>query len=55
METSLLKTLAGKHKSTVSKMAKRYAGRAITENGVVKCFSVTVERKGIVPKRKIPT
>jgi len=49
METSLLKTLAGKYKSTVSKMAKRYAGRAITENGVVKCFSVTVERKDKPP------
>jgi len=49
METSLLKTLAAKHKSTVQKMAKRFAGRAITENGVVKCFSVTIERKDKPP------
>ena len=45
MGVSLLKTLAGKHKSSVKKMATRFAGRAITDNGVVKCIAVKVERK----------
>jgi hypothetical protein len=30
-------------------MAKRFAGKAITENGVVKCLSVTIERKDMPP------
>jgi hypothetical protein len=45
MRISLLRTLAAKHKSTVTRMAERFAGRAITENGVVKCIAVTVPRK----------
>jgi len=49
MQVSLLKTLAAKHKSTVTKMAKRFAGRAITENGVIKCISVTVPRNDKPP------
>jgi group II intron reverse transcriptase/maturase len=49
MQTSLLKTLANKHKSTVSKMAKRFAGRTIGANGVIKCLSVTVNRKDRPP------
>jgi group II intron reverse transcriptase/maturase len=49
MRKSLLRTLAGKHRSTVSKMAKRFAGRAITENGVVECISVTIRRKDKPP------
>ena len=44
MKTSLLKTLANKHKSSVSKMAKRFASRAINENGVVKCLQVVIKR-----------
>src|SRR3954447_801307 len=44
MRTSLLKTLANKHKSSVSKMARRFASRAITENGAVKCLQVIVKR-----------
>jgi hypothetical protein len=44
MRTSLLKTLAKKHKSSVSKMAQRFASRAITENGVVKCLQVVIKR-----------
>jgi len=44
MQVSLLKTLAEKHKSTVTIMAKRFAGRAITENGVVKCLQVVIQR-----------
>jgi hypothetical protein len=49
MGVSLLKTLAGKHKSSVQKMAKRFVGKAITENGVVRCVSVTVQRKDKLP------
>jgi len=49
MHVSLLKTLAGKHNSSVQRMAKRFAGKAITENGVMKCLSVTVERKDRKP------
>jgi Type II intron maturase len=49
MRTSLLKTLARKHKSTVSGMARRFAGRAITDHGVVNCLSVTIERKDKPP------
>jgi group II intron reverse transcriptase/maturase len=49
MRTSLLKTLARKHKSTVSKMAARFAGRAIAGSGVMRCISVTVKREGKPP------
>jgi len=49
MRCSLLKTLAKKHKSSVAKMAKRFAGKAITENGVIKCISVIIERPGRQP------
>jgi group II intron reverse transcriptase/maturase len=44
METSLLKTLAGKHKSTVSKMAKRFSGKTVSANGSIHCFHVIVRR-----------
>jgi group II intron reverse transcriptase/maturase len=46
MNNSLLKTLAAKHKSTVSKMARRFAGKAISKHGVMKCLNITVEREG---------
>jgi group II intron reverse transcriptase/maturase len=49
MRISLLKTLAAKHRSTITKMAKRFAGRAITENGIVKCLSVTIDRQDKQP------
>jgi len=49
MITSLLKTLAAKFKSTVTKMARKYAGKAITKDGVLKCLSVTIERQGKRP------
>jgi len=49
MRSSLLKTLAAKHKSTVAKMARRFTGKAITEKGVMKCLSVTTERPGRKP------
>jgi hypothetical protein len=37
-------TLAGKHKSTVSKMAKRYKVMKETPEGPLKCLRVTVHR-----------
>ena len=46
MATSLLKTLACKHHSTVSKMAAQYAATIRTPYGPHRCFQVTVERKG---------
>jgi len=49
MRISLLKTLAAKHKSTVTKMAQRFAGKAISKNGVMECLSVTTERSGRRP------
>jgi hypothetical protein len=44
MGTSLLKTLAGKHKSTVSKMARKYKAMISTPEGSRTCFRTVVER-----------
>jgi group II intron reverse transcriptase/maturase len=44
METSLLKTLAGKHRSTVSAMARKYRAAVDTPAGRRKCLQVTIER-----------
>ncbi|MCX4487820.1 reverse transcriptase domain-containing protein [Streptomyces anulatus] len=44
METSLLKTLAAKHGSTVSKMAARYKAKIETPNGPRTCFEAKVPR-----------
>jgi group II intron reverse transcriptase/maturase len=44
METSMLKTLAGKHKSTVAKMARKYKASIDTPDGSRTCFQVTVHR-----------
>jgi group II intron reverse transcriptase/maturase len=46
METSLLKTLAGKHRSTVTKMTRTYKGTIETPEGPRACLQVTVEREG---------
>jgi len=46
METSLLKTLAAKHRSTVSKMANRYKATMDTAAGPRTCFRTVVERGG---------
>jgi len=51
MATSLLKTLAGKHDSSVTKMARKYAATIQTPHGPRKCLQVTVprgERKPLV-------
>ena len=44
-ETSLLKTLAGKHKSSVAAMAHKYKAMAETEYGSRKCLRVVVQRE----------
>jgi group II intron reverse transcriptase/maturase len=45
-ETSLLETLAAKHKSSVSKMAARYKAKAITVDGPRKCLEARRKREG---------
>jgi group II intron reverse transcriptase/maturase len=49
MKTSMLKTLACKHDSTVTKMADRYKTTIPTPYGPRRCFEVTVERTGRTP------
>lgn len=49
METSMLKTLAGKHGSSVSKMAARYKAKIKTTRGLRTCFEATLEREGMKP------
>jgi group II intron reverse transcriptase/maturase len=44
METSLLKTLAGKHRSTVTTMAARYRATISTPHGPRRCFEATLSR-----------
>jgi Type II intron maturase len=48
-ETSMLKTLASKHDSTVAKMAGRYRATIATPYGPRRCFQVSVERSGRNP------
>jgi hypothetical protein len=45
METSLLKTLAAKHHSTVSKTAARYKAKIETPHGLRTCFEAVRRRK----------
>ena len=49
METSLLKTLADKHRSSVSKMARKYKAAIDTPYGPRKCLEARVERNGRKP------
>src|SRR5258707_518636 len=44
METSLLKTLAGKHRSTVSAMARKYKSTVQNPAGPRKCLQVVIKR-----------
>jgi group II intron reverse transcriptase/maturase len=44
METSMLKTLANKHKGTVTHMARKYRTKVVTKDGTLHCFQVKVER-----------
>ena len=45
-ETSMLKTLAAKHQSSVTKMAARYKAKIETPYGLRTCFEARVEREG---------
>jgi hypothetical protein len=45
-ETSMLKTLAAKHKSTVTKMAARYKAKTVTPDGPRTCFEARKKREG---------
>jgi group II intron reverse transcriptase/maturase len=49
MEVSLLKTLAGKYRTTVDKMARHYRAVVQTEEGPRPCLEVRVEREGKPP------
>ncbi len=49
METSMLKTLASKHRSSVSKMAARYKAHIDTPHGPRTCFQASVVRIGKEP------
>jgi group II intron reverse transcriptase/maturase len=49
MKTSLLKTLACKHDSTVTKMADRHKATIPTPHGPRRCFQAVVEREGRKP------
>ncbi|MFJ8724661.1 reverse transcriptase domain-containing protein [Streptomyces sp. NPDC093269] len=49
METSMLKTLAAKHRSSVPKMAARHKARIDTLNGPRVCFEARIERKNRNP------
>jgi group II intron reverse transcriptase/maturase len=44
--TSMLKTLAGKHKSTVTKMAARHKAKIATSDGPRTCFEARLRREG---------
>jgi group II intron reverse transcriptase/maturase len=48
-ETSMLKTLAAKHESTVTKMARKYKTVIDTPHGRRTCFQAAVERAGRKP------
>ena len=43
MQTSMLKTLADKHRSTVTRMARKYRAEVRTSHGLLRCFEVKVE------------
>jgi hypothetical protein len=49
METSMLKTLAGKHRSSTSKMAARHKAKIMTPHGPRTCFEARIERNGRQP------
>jgi len=48
-ETSMLKTLANKHRSTVTKMARKYKAKTETVDGKRTCFTASAERPGRKP------
>lgn len=48
-ETSMLKTLAAKHRSTVTKMARKYKAKIVTPYGPRTCYQAIVARPGRKP------
>ncbi len=48
-KTSMLKTLAAKHRSRVSLMARKYQAKADTPHGKRNCFEAVTERPGRKP------
>jgi group II intron reverse transcriptase/maturase len=46
MVTSMLKTLAAKHRSTVTTMATKHQATILTPHGPRRCFEARIERKG---------
>ncbi len=48
-QTSMLKTLAAKHQSTVAKMAAKHRAKVETPYGLRTCFEARVERPGKQP------
>ncbi len=51
MQTSMLKTLAAKHKTTVSAMASKYRVQVSTADGEYTAYQVTIPREGKPPLR----
>ncbi|GAA0915433.1 reverse transcriptase/maturase family protein [Virgisporangium aurantiacum] len=49
METSMLKTLARKHRSSVSKMAAKHKAKVVTPYGLRTCFEASIVRDGRKP------
>jgi hypothetical protein len=49
METSMLKTLASKHRSSVTKMAARHKAKILTPHGLRTRFEASIERAGKKP------
>jgi len=49
METSMLHTLAAKHRSTVSKMARKFKAKIVTPHGLRTCFEARFDREGRPP------
>lgn len=49
MRISMLRTLAAKHRSSVSKMTARQKAKIRTPNGLRTCFEATVQRQGRKP------
>jgi hypothetical protein len=49
METSLLKTLATKHQTSINRMADKYRATVQTDHGPRKCLEVRIEREGKKP------
>jgi len=48
--SSLLKTLANKHRSSVARMSKLYTNKLIAKNGLVyRCLQVVIQREGKEP------